>query len=84
MNGQENPVELLVMCAIVVVLSILGLVAGVSRDLLGNMDGILMMGVCLMMALIFAILLLVLLKQQGWLGKHKPESSSEASSTKAK
>jgi hypothetical protein len=57
------------MCAVVLVLSVLGIVAGLSKGLLGNMDGILMLGICLMMALIFAILLLVLAKQQGWLGK---------------
>jgi hypothetical protein len=37
-----------------------------------------MLGVCLMMALIAGILLLVLAKQQGWLGKHKQEDASAA------
>ena len=81
MNEQEKPLELLVMCAVVLVLSLLGIVAGVSRDLLGSLDGILMLGVCLMMALIAGILLLLLAKEQGWLGKHKQE---EASAAKAK
>jgi hypothetical protein len=78
MNEQEKPLELLVMCAVVLVLSLLGIVAGVSRDLLGTLDGILMLGVCLMMALIAAILLLLLAKEQGWLGKHKQEEPSAA------
>ena len=69
MNGKENPVELLVMCAIMIVLSILGVAGGVSRELLGNMDGILMLGVCLMMALVSALLLFGLAKEQGWVGK---------------
>jgi hypothetical protein len=78
MNEQEKPLELLVMCAVVLVLSLLGIVAGVSRYLLGSLDGILMLGVCLMMALIAAILLLLLAKEQGWLGKHKQEETSAA------
>jgi hypothetical protein len=69
MNGKENPIELLGMCAVMIVLSILGIVGGLSRGLLGSMDGILMLGVCLMMALISALLLFVLAKEKGWLGK---------------
>jgi hypothetical protein len=69
MNGKENPLELLVMCAVIILLSILGIVGGLSRGLLGSMDGILMLGVCLMMALISVLLLLWLVKEQGWLGK---------------
>ena len=76
MNEQEKPLELLVMCAVVLVLSLLGVGAGVSRDLLGTLDGILMLGACLLMALIAAILLLLLAKEQGWLGKHKQEETS--------
>jgi hypothetical protein len=69
MNGKENPLELLVMCVVMIVLSVLGIAGGLSRGLFGNMDGILMLGVCLMVALIFTILLLVLAMGQGWLGK---------------
>ena len=76
MNGKENPIELLVMCAVMIVLSLLGIVGGFSRDLFGNMDGILILGICLMMALIAAILLLVLAKEQGWLGKKSDSGSN--------
>ena len=69
MNGKENPLELLVMCAVLIVLSILGIVGGFSRDLFGNMDGILLLGVCLMMTLVSLLLLLGLAKEQGWIGK---------------
>ena len=58
MNGKENPLELLVMCAVMMLLSILGIVGGFSRDLFGNMDGILILGICLMMALISILLFL--------------------------
>jgi uncharacterized membrane-anchored protein len=69
MNGQQNPIELLVMCAVMLVLSILGLVGGLSTQLFGSLDGLLIIAVCLTMALIFGILLFVLAKEQGWLGK---------------
>jgi uncharacterized RDD family membrane protein YckC len=80
MNGKENPIELLVICAVVLVLSLLGILGGFSKGLFGNMDGILILGICLMMALIAAILLLVLAKEQGWLGK-KSDSSGAPSAT---
>jgi hypothetical protein len=73
MNGKENPLELLVMCAVMILLSIFGIVGGLSRRLFGGLDGLLMLAVCLMMALIAALLLFVLAKGQGWLGKHKAE-----------
>jgi hypothetical protein len=78
MSEQEKPVELLVMCAVIVVLSILGVVGGLSTRLIGSLDGLLMLAVCLMMALIFAVLLFVLAKEQGWLGKHRPNSGPTA------
>ena len=84
MNEQEKPLELLVMCTVVVVLSLLGIAAGVSRGLFGSLDGLLMLAVCLMMALIFVLLLFVLAKEQGWLGKHRQENGSEASSANGK
>ena len=84
MNGQQNPPELLTMCAVVVVLAVLGIVAGFSRELLGTMDGLLMLAVCLMMALIFVLMLYVLAKEQGWLGKHSHEDGPAASSAKGK
>jgi hypothetical protein len=77
MNGKQNPVELLVMCAVIVVLSLLGVVGGISTRLAGSLDGLLMLAVCLMMALIFALLLVVLLKEQGWIGKRGPRDGAE-------
>jgi hypothetical protein len=73
MNEQEKPVELLVMCAVIVVLSFLGVIGGLSTRLIGSLDGLLMLAVCLMMALIFSLLLLVLAKEQGWLGKRRQD-----------
>ena len=76
MNGQQNPIELLVISVVMVVLGVFGVIAGFSRDLLGSMDGLLMLFVSLMVAVIFAILLLVLAKDQGWIGKRTKETSA--------
>ena len=64
MKGQENPAELLVMCVVVILLSILGVAAAFSRGLFGTLDGLLILFVSLMMILIFGLLLLFQLKQQ--------------------
>ena len=84
MNGKENPIELLLICAVMVVLSILGVVGGLSRRLFGGLDGLLMIAVCLMMALIFAILLFVLAKERGWLGKRGPDGGAATPPSPAK
>jgi hypothetical protein len=84
MNGQENPVELLVICAVMLVLSILGVLGGLSPRLFGSLDGLLIVAVSLMMALIFGILLFVLAKERGWLGKRDPDGAAAAPPSAAK
>ncbi len=70
MNGRENEAELAIMSVVIIVLSALGIAAGFSRGLFGGIDGLLILGISLMMILIFSILLVVQAKQQGWIGKH--------------
>jgi hypothetical protein len=84
MNGKQNPIELLVMCAVMLILSILGVVGGLSTRLIGSLDGLLIIAVCLTMALIFGILLLVLAKEQGWLGKRGTDSAASSPASAAK
>jgi hypothetical protein len=81
MNGQENPLELLIICAVMLVLSIVGILGGLSARLFGTLDGLLMLAVCLMTALIFAILLFVLAKERGWLAKRGPDGGAAAPSS---
>jgi hypothetical protein len=76
MNGQQKPPVLLIMCAVIVVLSVLGIVGGLSTRLIGSLDGLLMLAICLMMALIFVLLLFVLAKEQGWIGKRGPDGGA--------
>ena len=84
MNGKENPLELLIMCAVMIVLSILGIVGGVTKSLFGSLDGLLLLAVCLMMVLISALLLFGVAKQQGWIGKNKGEDGAAGSAAKTK
>ena len=70
MKGQENPAELLIMCVVMIVLSILGITGGVSRDLVGTLDGLLILFVSLLILLIAGLLLLSVAKKEGWIGKH--------------
>jgi len=83
MNDKENPIELLVICVAMVVLSLLGLIGGLSKRLFGTLDGLLMLAVCGMTALIFAGLALVLAKERGWLGKHGKPGKDEGAAPPA-
>jgi uncharacterized membrane protein len=77
MNGQENEAELVTMSVVMIVLSLLGIIAGFSRGLFGGIDGLLILGIALMILLIFSLLLLFQAKQMGWLGKsHKGEGQT--------
>jgi hypothetical protein len=83
MNGKENEAELVVMSVVMIVLSILGIAAGFSRDLFGGIDGLLILGVALMILLIFSLLLFFQAKQLGWIGKG-PKDEMPASQSAAK
>jgi hypothetical protein len=52
-------------------LSVIGVIADFLFDLKLDMDGLLLISVCLMMALVSAAMLFLLAKDQGWLGKGK-------------
>ena len=84
MNGKENPLELLVMCAVLMTLSVLGIVGGFSRDLFGNIDGLLILAICLMMGLVSLLLFFGLAKEQGWIGKQKVDEGPSAPAARAK
>jgi len=84
MNGKENGTELAIMSLVVIVLSLLGIVAGFSRGLFGGIDGLLILGIALMMLLIFAILLVVQAMQMGWIGKGGKDESPAAPPATAK
>jgi uncharacterized membrane protein len=75
MNGKENEPELVGMSVVMIVLSILGIIAGFSRDLFGGIDGLLILGIALMILLVFSLLLFFQAKQLGWIGKRNKEET---------
>jgi uncharacterized membrane protein len=84
MSGPENEAELVVMSVVMIVLSILGIVAGFSRDLFGGIDGLLILGIALMILLVFSLLLFFQAKQLGWLGKHHKDETPGSPQATAK
>jgi hypothetical protein len=78
MKGQENEAELVIMSVVMIVLSILGIIAGFSRDLFGGIDGLLLLAIALMILLVFSLLLLFQAKALGWLGKHHKSEEEHA------
>lgn len=82
MNGRENEAELAIMSLSIVVLSALGIAAGFSRGLFGGIDGLLALGISLMMILVFGILLLVQARQQGWIGKKHDGANTPSAAAK--
>ena len=84
MNGQENEAELVVMSVVMIVLSLLGIIAGFSRGLFGGIDGLLILSIALMILLIFSVLLFFQAKQLGWLGRPNKDEGQTGTPAAAK
>jgi hypothetical protein len=80
MNGKENEAELAIMSVVMIVLSLLGIIGGFSKDLFGAIDGLLLLAIALMILVVFSLLLFVQAKQLGWIGKHKQDGSGSPAS----
>lgn len=83
MNPKGNWLELAVICALFVLLSIWGIIWDITSSLLtGGIDGIMLLAVCLMMAGIFALILALQLQKAGILPsfdrKHKAAAAPSA------
>jgi hypothetical protein len=63
---------------VILVLSLIGVAADFMLDLKLDMDGLLLISVCLLMALVSAAMLFFLAKEQGWLRKAKSASTPAA------
>ena len=67
----------------ILAVSVIGVVADFLFDLKLDMDGLLLISVCLLMALVSAAMLFFLAKAQGWLGKSKsPAATTPAAAQK--
>jgi hypothetical protein len=67
MTKQQGILGLVGVCLFVILLSVAGLASDFITHLLGNIDGLLLFAICLMMAGLFALMLFVMAKEEGWL-----------------
>jgi hypothetical protein len=74
--SEREDLGLAAICLVVILLSIGGLVAVVTTQLIGSLDGLLLILVCLMMAAIFAPPLVALAKELMASGGKKPAKDS--------
>jgi ABC-type uncharacterized transport system involved in gliding motility auxiliary subunit len=75
---KEHVLGMIVMCLVVLVLSFAGLISDVVTRLIGNIDGLLLAMISLMMILLFAIMLYAMGKEEGWIpSRHHSGSKPE-------
>ncbi len=78
-NTSRAIPSLLAICVVVIVLAVLGLASDVITRLLTNVDGLLLAIVCLLMAGLFALMMLVLANEMGLLpSRSKPSGEAAA------
>jgi hypothetical protein len=66
-----------------IILSVAGLAATFYTGILKNIDGLLLVSICLMMALVFTAMLVALARWQGWIGRGKSAESASATAPAA-
>ena len=75
---KEHVLGLVVICLVVLALSLAGLISDVVTRLIGNIDGLLLAMISLMMLLLFAIMLYAMGKEEGWIpSRHHSDSKPE-------
>jgi hypothetical protein len=74
---REEGLGMLAYCAIVIVLSLAGLVAAFLTRLVTSIDGLLLLMICLMMGGLFSLMLFLTARDEGWLpSRHKKQEAS--------
>ena len=78
MKGTQEAIWLALICLVTLAASVWGIVAAFTTRIELNIDGIMLVGVCLLMAGIFSLMLLLLAREQGWLpARRKMEVKQE-------
>lgn len=72
---KEHVLGLLVICLVVLALSFAGLISDFITRLIGNIDGLLLLMISLMMLLLFAGMLYAVGKEEGWIPGHRHSDS---------
>jgi hypothetical protein len=76
---KEHVLGLVGICVVTLVLSFAGLISDFVTRLIGNIDGLLLLFICLMMAGLFFVVLLSIAKEEGWLPSRHAKESGAAS-----
>jgi len=72
---KEHVLGLVLICVVVLVLSFAGLISDFVTRLIGNIDGLLLLMISLMMLLLFAGMLYAMGKEEGWIpARHHSDS----------
>jgi hypothetical protein len=84
MPNEKEGLGMLAMCTIIVALSVAGVVAAFVTRLVDSVDGLLLLMISLMMGGVFALMLLLTAKEEGWLPSRakKKDSSAKAGAGK--
>ena len=80
MRKKRSILGLVGICTSILLLSLLGLAADFLTHLTANIDGLLLLFICLMMLLLFAGMLVAIVKEEGWLPSHRESGGSAAES----
>jgi len=73
MKLVHGVVGLALICVVIIAVSVAGAVFDFTSHLGLDMDGILLLLTCLMMGGLFALMLLLIAREQGWLPSRKKE-----------
>lgn len=76
MGAGRGVMGLAVICMIVIVLSVLGIVAGFVNHIALDIDGILLIMTCLMMGGLFSLMLFLIAREQGWIPRRRKDSTA--------
>jgi hypothetical protein len=82
MTKEHGLLALMGLCVVTLALSFVGMVSAVVTRLIGNIDGLLLLMICLMMAGLFLGVLYSIAKEEGWLpsGQKSSQAASAGSS----
>ena len=79
MTPKSNWIELSALCALFILLSVVGIVWNITSGLLtSGIDGIMLLFICLMMGGIFSLMLLIMLWQAGLIPAFKRAKATPA------
>ena len=77
MKKEHGILGLVGICIVILVFSFAGVISDFVTRLIGNIDGLLLLFICLMMLGLFAGMLLAMGKEEGWLPtRHHAEAAS--------